>query len=517
MGILAGLKNLVLPKRAPQQATAFTGTFNPYLGGQYLPVPAFRDHLNDIQDLRQSYNSQQLQQLLFRQDPDVSATVNAYLTMADTDPLIYVKKQDGTFDYDGHNTVMQLIQSMTTTSNYTTYKYLMSLRGLCERIRYMVMLRGAAASELVLNKFRAPERLNMIDAHTLWWMEDTAGVYTCKQRTTTTGQFIDLSKTPTFFTAFYRQDPLTIYPDGCFVSAINTLAARQQVINDLYRIMQSTGYPRIDIAVVEESLIKNAPANIRNDSQSLRTWVAARMTDLTNSMASLRADQPFAHTDSVAVSILNDKKPGMAVDISQVIAVLNGQNQAALKTMATVIGRGESGTNTASVEANIFSKNADQINRPVGDILSQVFTYALRLTGSASIVEISFKPAEMRSWSELEPQVTLRQARLLELLSLGLIDDIEFHMIMFSRPPLKGAKMLSGTGFMQPTTSTGRPDAAVQDHTNTDPLGRGIQPAGAKQAKGMVKSKSVQTKPKSVKAALTLLLNQIDDENDGCD
>ena len=154
-----------------------------------------------------------------------------------------------------------------------------------------------------------------------------------------------------------------------------------------------------------------------------------------------------------------------------------------------------------------------QINRPVADILSQTLTYALRLTGSESIVEASFKSAEMRSWSELEPQVTLRQARLLELLSLGLIDDIEFSIIMFSRPPLKGAPKLSGTGFMQPQTSTGNPDGSqgVQDHSNSDPLGRGIQPAGAKQAKGMVKSNAVKKSP-AVKAALQGLLSELGDD-----
>jgi hypothetical protein len=513
MSILSGLKNLVLPKQAPKQATAFTGTYNPYLNGLYLPIPQFRDHLNDIQDLRQNHDSQQLQQLLFRQDPDVSATVNAYLTLADTDLILYVRKPDGTFDEEGHQTALQLIQTLTIRSDYTGYKYVLSMKGICERLRYLVLLRGALAVELVLDKYKAPARLNMVDAHTLWWMEDEAGVYTCKQRTTTTGQFIDLSNLPTFFTAFYRQDPLTIYPDGCFVSAINTLAARQQVINDLYRIMQSTGYPRIDIKVLEENLIKNAPAAVRNDSQQLRSWVAARLNDITSSMARMRADQPFAHTDSVEVSILNDKNPGVGIDISQVINVLNGQNQAALKTMATVIGRGESGVNTASVEANIFSKNADQINRPVADILSQVLTYALRLTGSESIVEASFKSAEMRSWSELEPQVTLRQARLLELLSLGLIDDIEFSQQLFSRPPLKGAPKLSGTGFMQPQTSTGNPDGSqgVQDHSNSDPLGRGIQPAGSKQAKGMVKSNTVKKSP-AVKAALQQLLSGLGDD-----
>jgi len=507
MSILDGLKKLVLPKRAPRQATSFTGTFNPYLNGLYLPIPGFRDHLNDLQDLRHTYDSQQLLQLLFRQDPDVSATVNAYLTLADTLPLIYVKKPDGSFDEAGQATVGQLLQILTGRTNYTGYRFVLSLRGLFERMRYMVLLRGALATELILDEFRAPDRLNMVDPHSLWWTEEQAGLYTCKQRTTTTGQFIDLTNVPTFFTSFFRQDPLTIYTDGCFVSAINTLAARQQVINDLYRIMQSTGFPRVDIKVIEESLVKNAPANIRNDSQALRNWVNTRLNDITGTMAGLRSDQPFAHTDSVDVTIINDKNPGASVDISQVISVLNGQNQAALKTMATVIGRGESGVNTASTEARIFSMNADQINRPLADIMTQVLTYGLRLTGSESVVEVTFCPAELRSETELEPQLVLKQARLLMLLSLGLIDDIEFHIQMFKRPPSANAPKLSGTGFMQPMTTSGSPDAdtAANVSGNGDALGRAVGGKEGRKAGTTARSNGVQKTPNAVKAALAML------------
>ena len=39
--------------------------------------------------------------------------------------------------------------------------------------------------------------------------------------------------------------------------------------------------------------------------------------------------------------MVNDKKAGMSIDIEPVIKTLNAQNQAALKTMATILGRGE--------------------------------------------------------------------------------------------------------------------------------------------------------------------------------
>jgi len=488
MGKLANLIKNILPKRAPTKATAFTSTFNPYLGDHFLPLPLFRDHIVDLEDLRQNYDSQQLLELLFRQDPDVSATVNAYLTLADTEPMFYVYDKNGQFDDQGHSDVLALVDTLTSKHDYVGFTVKHSLNSLCERMRYMVLLRGAISAELILNELHMPVRANMVDPHSLMWIEKETGVYTAKQRTRTTGQFIDLTNLPTFFTVFYRQSPLAIYMDGCFVSAINTLSARQQVINDLYRIMKVTGFPRIDITVLEEVLIKSAPANVRNDSQMLRNWMNARLQEMGNVVAGLRADQPFAHMDSVEVKIINDHNPGTGIDISQVISVLNGQNQAALKTMSTIIGRGESGTNTGSVECRIFSMNADQINKPVADLLSQMLTYALRLQGSESTVKVEFRPAEMRSASELEPQLTLKAARLREDLSLGIISDFEYAMEMFGRLPLASAPKLQGTGFMAPQTSDGQPDPTP----NSDPLGRSLQPTGSKTARSMTKSNSTR-------------------------
>lgn len=148
--------------------------------------------------------------------------------------------------------------------------------------------------------------------------------------------------------------------------------------------------------------------------------------------------------------------------------------------MSTIIGRGESGVNTASVESRVFSMNAEAINKPIADILSQMLTLALRLTGSLSRVEVSFKPVELRPALELEPQLTMKAARLKEDLSLGLITDAEYHWAMYNRLPPDGTPVLSGTGFANAPSGANDPSAAI---TNTDPLNRSLVAPGSKGAK----------------------------------
>jgi hypothetical protein len=122
----------------------------------------------------------------------------------------------------------------------------------------MGMLRGMIAAELILDKTLGPERVRIPDPASLKWYEKLPGVYKPVQLATGQSQEVPLDF-PTFFVSFFRRDPTSIYPFSPFVAAINTIAARQQVVNDLYRIMQLTGYPRIDVKVLEEVITKSAP------------------------------------------------------------------------------------------------------------------------------------------------------------------------------------------------------------------------------------------------------------------
>lgn len=182
------------------------------------------------------------------------------------------------------------------------------------------------------------------------------------------------------------------------------------------------------------------------------------------------------------MKVFNDRNPSNSLNIESIIKVLNAMNQAGLRTVATVLGRGESGVNTASVEARVFTMNADALNKPIADCWAKMLTMALRVvTNSESHVECFFKPAEMRPLTELEPQLTLRAARLREDLSLGVITDDEYHLMMYGRIRPDSAPELTGTGFMN-AGKIGVNEEEVSP--NGDPLGRSLAPEGCKASKG---------------------------------
>lgn len=475
---------VILPKKKPKpDGFSSTSTFNPTNVDNPLSAPSYRSHLEDIFATRTSLDSRALIKSLMVNDPDMSATVNSYLTVADTVPMFLVKDQNDQIDTAGQLTLVGLIKNLTVRNDYVSenFRVTKSLSHMTEEMRYMILAQGCLGSELVLNKELWPSEIRTVDMNTIDWFEKKPGKFTPRQ-TTLDGSFIDMD-IPTFCVSWYRQDPTQIYSTSPFVSAINTIAARQQVINDLYRIMKVTGYPRMDVTILEEVLVKNMPKNI--DTPVLKDqYIRNQLSSVTTALGNLRPEQAFVHTDSVSADTVNSSGSAMSLDIDSIIKVLNAQNQAGLRVMSSIIGRGESGVNTASAEARIFSMNADALNKPIAENLSQVLTLALRLTGSLSNVEVSFKNAEMRPALELEPQLTMKAARLKADLSLGLITDEHYHLEMYGRLPPPGAPVLSGTGFDAPTPTVDPAKAAV----NNDPTNNTTPPGSASaKSNGVVK------------------------------
>jgi hypothetical protein len=492
MSALSRALTLLKPKGdAVAQGRAVTPTWYPNVPGSWRPLPSYRDHLLDIDLQRRVFDSRTLMEIMFSSDPDVSAAVNAYLTVADTQPIVTIKKLNGQYAEDAYQPYQQLVSTLTHQLDLTQgYQSKTSLRRTAEELRYMCLLRGACAIELVADTNFIPTELRMVDAGTLRWKELTPGQYKPQQLSHTLGIPIDLD-IPTFFYSNYRTSPLSIYPTSPFVAAINTIASRQQIINDLYRIMAIQGYPRLEITVLETVVKNAAPANIQADPTKLRAWVNDRMGDIRNSFAGIRPDEAMIHTDASTVKVLNERSAGMTLDITPVIGVLNAQNTAALKSMSTILGRGESGVNTASTEARIFSMNADELNEPVAEILSRALTCSMQLLGFPVLVDITFRSSELRPDTELEPMLIQKQTRLLQDLSLGLITDPEYHMWMFGRLPPKGAPKLSGTGFQQ-QSGVNDMDGVDGPNNQPSPLDRSVTPKGAANAK----SNSVKPKIK---------------------
>lgn len=458
--------SITLPK-GKVVSKASTPTYNPTQAGKVIAGYATTSHLRTLYDTRLGLSDVELVQQLMRLDPDVSAAVNAYLTVANTTMRIKVIDLNGQIDRVGYKTLNEIVLGLTTTLDYSQgYTGSKSFKTRNAALRFMILLRGSIALEMALDpksKAFISDAL-LVDTNSLEWIESKPGKLSPQQKQKN-GDVVNLD-TPTFFYHGFRQDPTSVQSSSPFISVINTVFARQQIINDLYGLMQITGYPRMVATVLEETIRKNIPQALRNNVQEADKYISGVVQSIDEQLGVLRPDQPFVTTDSVKVEIINEKSAGVTVDIQPIINVLNAQNQAALKSMATILGRGESGVNTASVEARIFSMIAQELNEPLDQIWSDFLTLALRLQGSTSTVVCQHDAVELRPTNELEPSLTQKQARLQNDLSLGLITDDQYHLDMYGRIRPDGAPELSGTGFYKSAPAANQPTTDNKQGTN---------------------------------------------------
>lgn len=468
--VLNKIIEVVLPKK--KQKAGGVSVTNTYAGNdEVLTLPSYTAFLDDLQSDRVSEEEFELIDKLCYTDSDVSAALNAYLTLSDTKPIILAFNKNGELDRKGIQIAEMIMDSLFEINDYSLgYQMKPTFREWSDQVKYMLLTRGSVGAELVYDKMLRPKEIRIVDMATVEFKEKNIGEYKPVQSTDNQSD-IDLD-IPTFFTVSFRQNPTDPYSHSYFAPAINTIAARQKVINDLYRILNITGFPRLSVKVLEQVLLKNCPKTIVEDERKKSEWVNNQLLKITGQITSLNPQSPIVHTDSVEMSIINERMAGASLQISDVISTLNAANTSSLKTVSTVLGRGEVGVNTASTETIVFSKHANAFNRPVQDLMSRILTLAARLSGFDGKVSFTFTPVELRPETELENQKTMLQTRMLQQLSLGLITDDYFHLIVNNRLGSEKAPLLSGTGFMDKNNS-------AQNEGDSDipsPLDRALTP-----------------------------------------
>ena len=123
------------------------------------------------------------------------------------------------------------------------------------------------------------------------------------------------------------------------------------------------------------------------------------------------------------------------------------------KTMPTILGHGSASANIASAEALMYMKTADGlIRQKLNEMYSRLLTLAVRLFGLDVYVEFEYEDIDLRPKNEVETFKALKQSRVLELLSLGLISDEEASIQLTGNLPPAGYEKKSGTGFRANTS-----------------------------------------------------------------
>ncbi|KAA8782521.1 hypothetical protein EC604_01490 [Paenibacillus amylolyticus] len=378
----------------------------------WLPKKYQSTHNIDLTKL-QNHTAEELLEILISVHPDISHALYNFLRMGDTALSFTAKKQSGSDDKSGQKALDSIKNMLDSPLPSPGYLHGRSLDKLDTIQRMMIMVRGACAGEVVLND-RCNDVIDIIpvDPATIWFRRENGTdrlvpwQYVKNPRPRSGEEWFGQYKkidTPTFI--YEEFDPMVDDPYGRtpILPVLQAVFFHLQVLQDLKAVVHNQGYPRLDISVVEEILLKNMPNQYKNNPEGQQRWLTERMTELMGHFNSLNPDDAMIHWDSVKVEYLKGGNSGPMIDIKKLIDIIDTQMATGLKTLLTLLSRHQGSTETySSVDTQIYIKSVESARNVTKRFWKRAFSMAARVRGVQTLVEADYAPIDLRSEMERE-------------------------------------------------------------------------------------------------------------------
>lgn len=411
------LANSVLPPEVRKQMMGIgratvPKNSNPWNMFNWLPKKYQQAHNIDLTKL-QSYTAEELIELLISVHPDVSHAIYTYLRMGDTGLTFTAKKANGKEDKSGQKVLDDLKTMLNTPLPSPGYQHGRAFDKLDTIQRLMVIVRGACAGEVVLNE-RCNEVIDIVpvDPSLIWFKRDTDTNRLVpwqyiknprmRQGETWFGQYKRID-TPTFI--YEEFDPMVDDPYGRtpILPVLQVVFFHMQVLQDIKAVVHNQGYPRMDVSMMEEIMLKNMPTQLKNDPNKQKTWLNDRMTEMQTHFNSLNPDDALFHYDSVKVEYLKGSGTGPMIDVKKLIDIIDTQLATSLKTLLTLLSRHQGSTETySSVDTKLYIKTVESARSVTKRFWKRAFSLAARVRGTQTNIDADYNTIDLRTENEVE-------------------------------------------------------------------------------------------------------------------
>ena len=446
--------------------------------GVDIPLPdAAPFYFNqDISSIRASTNAYEAMRALVKISGDVAMAVTSYVRLASTDLNFKVYDSSHQLSDDGMLALRSWLANLSNLNDYTYgYDDRIPLTGISESLLMEIMLTGACAMEVVLDKVRLPFRLQPVSPSKLKWrigVVDTGNGINHKiipwQQLQGATVMLDVA---TFFTARLDHDVTLTYPKPPMESALNAAVFSAEVMQDIRRAVRRSGHSRLLVTLNTEQLVKSAPLDVRGDASKMQDWMESVRAQLESQIAGLNPESGLVVFDTVKADYLNSEI-GASADYGPFVDIVDGQTATALRTPPSILGKRMGGSQSvSSSESLLFLKHVEGIHKPVEAVFSRALTLVMRLLGFDGYVVAKYDAVNLRPKDELEAFAQMKQARVLELLSLGFLTDQEAAEELGTGMRSSTAPALSGTQFYGKTTAAMDPAAMAN---GGDPAKRAV-------------------------------------------
>lgn len=433
--------------------------------------------LDRVAELRNQTSDYATIRALTKYSPEIGSSVSLTLRTVIGDEFKVVGRNlDGQVDRNATELAHELLRRMTflgaADGSFGAQKGLTSLS---ETLLLELIHTGALALEVALDKARIPANFNAISVNSLvFYDEDNAFRVTQKVG----GVEIDLD-IPTFIYVAMDQVTTEAYPTSPMTSAVQAVLLDLDFNNDMRKALKRAVLPRLNSIIDSEKFRKNTPPEILADPEKYVDYQNQAIAAVQGVINALNPEDALVSFDYVSHEFVDGGHDPSQV-IERVQKVLNAKLVAGSRSLPVTLGFAAT-SGASSAESLLFLKQCDGYRKKLNEAYSKALTIAIRTMGVEGYVEFTYPEANIKPTEELEAFKTMKQSRVLQLLSLGFITDDEAGLELTGHLPPAGAPQLSGTMFMD--TAAQEPNANPASNT-ANATERALKP-------------STPTKPKS--------------------
>lgn len=412
----------------PGKATSIND-YTSKLSNTFLSRRYKQHHTIDLTKYANSASADQLINILIDSNPDVSQALYSFLRMCNSGFVIKVFDKKGKSFEKGQAIIDEWVKSCDLQQTNRGFKEDRSLNSFVNKVHLSFFTQGAGASEIVLNDKLEPSYLQSVNPSTIWFKRGEKEIELVPWQLQIDGdrkkgkwegnyKKIDI---PSFFYQPLDARLDDVYGVSPILPVLQVVFFQIQVYQDLQAVVHKAGFPRIEITLMEEILIKNAPAGIKNNAKALTEWLNARKAEIETQYKSINPDDAAIHFDSVKLQYMGGSQQGLSsYDARALIEVIDAQVIAALKSLSTLMGRYRGRTETyASAEVQLYIKGVEAIQKVSGLLMGRMLTFCLNMFGQQGYVEFQYLPIELRSKTELAQWNAIRIRNELTFLALG--------------------------------------------------------------------------------------------------
>lgn len=409
----------------------------------------------DLTTLRLGSTDEQIVRDYAKSSPDVSHALESIMRFTITDAYTVVAKdlETDTINPD----VTKMVQTLASRldklpSNFDGFSYQSSIASTSESLVLQLLINGCCATELVLDKTLLPEKFQPISTNYLKYKDNNDRLV----------PYVDDGTGPIYLDSplvniiSLSQDPDTPYSLSWFKSAIQAVIASSEFVGDLRRSFRKASLPRVTAEIDTDKFKASLPPEVQYDQKKLKAAMDSLIANIEDKLQDLNPEDALVNYDLVKIDHLSAGNISSHESVNTHATIVNGQMSAGLHVLPSLLGRGESQT-TASTEAVLFLKIVESLQSRLNEVYSYLFTMAARLHGHDVTVAFKYKKPSLRPEIEEESFQSMRQSRILEQLSLGLISDEEASIKLTGDLPSGNYTPLSGSMFHKNTGTTENP------------------------------------------------------------